>query len=227
MTNSIRKIDRSVKLKASQLHPNPWNPYANKSDRLQQAIGESIGEFDQIQDIVCRPHPDIAGAYQILDGEGRHRTFKSDDDVYAIVMHGLTDAQAKKVTIVMDETRATADKIELASLLADLSTEYIGNDLISGLPYLQDELDELIKLSEIDWDAFNSDYSPTDSSDREQSDNRSTSFSFTLKDSTLKNYESVKHMISGEVEFKKNPNEAIVQLIEYLTSDYLKPNSKL
>ena len=149
-----RKIDRSVLLKARQLHPNPWNPYANKPDRLQQAIGESIGEFSQIQDVVCRPHPEIEGEYQILDGEGRHRTFKPDDDVYAIVLHGLTDDQAKKVTIVMDETRATADKVQLSALLAELSENQDIEDLMMGLPYQESELSELIKLSDVDWDDY-------------------------------------------------------------------------
>ena len=149
-----RKIDRSVLLKARQLHPNPWNPYANKPDRLQQAIGESIGEFSQIQDVVCRPHPEIEGEYQILDGEGRHRTFKPNEDVYAIVLHGLTDDQAKKVTIVMDETRATADKIQLSALLAELSENQSVEDLMMGLPYQESELSELIKLSDVDWDDY-------------------------------------------------------------------------
>jgi len=149
-----RKIDRSVLLKAGQLHPNPWNPYADKPDRLQQAIGESIGEFSQIQDIVCRPHPEIKGEYQILDGEGRHRTFKPDEDVYAIVLHGLTDDQAQKVTIVMDETRATADKIKLSALLAGLNERQSIEALLIGLPYQESGLLELIELSNVDWDDY-------------------------------------------------------------------------
>ena len=149
-----RKIDRSVLLKARQLHPNPWNPYANKPDRLQQAIGESIGEFSQIQDVVCRPHPEIEGEYQILDGEGRHRTFKPDDDVYAIVMHDLTDDEAQKVTIVMDETRATADKVKLSALLAGMSANQSIENLLIGLPYQESGLLELIELSNVDWDDY-------------------------------------------------------------------------
>jgi len=161
-----RKIDRSVLLKAGQLHPNPWNPYANKPDRLQQAIGESIGEFSQIQDIVCRPHPEIEGEYQILDGEGRHRTFKPDEDVYAIVLHGLTDDQAKKVTIVMDETRATADKAQLSALLAELSENQSVEDLIVGLPYQESELSDLINSSAMGWDGDDG----SDGSDGEDTD---------------------------------------------------------
>ncbi|MGL5060897.1 MAG: DNA methyltransferase [Microcoleus sp.] len=148
-----RRIERSVKLKASQLLPNPWNPYRNKSDRLQEAIAESIGEFDQIQDIVCRPHPSIDGHYQILDGEGRHRTFDPDADVYVTIVHGLTDAQAKKVTIVMDETRATADPELLSSLLSELSEDYSIDDLVTGLPYDEDQLTEMIETGgAIDFD---------------------------------------------------------------------------
>ena len=161
-----RKIDRSVLLKARQLHPNPWNPYAGKSDRLQQAIGESIGEFSQIQDIVCRPHPEIKGEYQILDGEGRHRTFKPDEDIYAIVLHGLTDDQAKKVTIVMDETRAVADKVQLSALLAELSENQDIEDLMVGLPYQESELSDLINSSAMGWDGDDE----SDGSDGEDTD---------------------------------------------------------
>ena len=162
-----RKIDRSVLLKARQLHPNPWNPYANKPDRLQQAIGESIGEFSQIQDVVCRPHPEIKGEYQILDGEGRHRTFKPDEDVYAIVLHGLTDDQAQKVTIVMDETRATADKIKLSALLAGLSENQSIEKLLIGLPYQESGLLELIELSNVDWDDYGNGEEEFSASDNE------------------------------------------------------------
>ena len=144
MKKGLRKIERSVKIKAELLHPNPWNPYASKSDRLQAAIAESINEFDQIQDIVCRPHPEKPGEYQILDGEGRHRTFVDGDDVFVTVIHGLQDFEAKKITIVMDETRATADQEELSSLLAELSLDYSIEDLNMGLPYLPTELSDLI-----------------------------------------------------------------------------------
>ena len=155
-----RTIDRSIPIKAKLIHPNPWNPYANKSDRLQDAIAESIGEFDQIQDVVVRPHPDTKnnkGQYQILDGEGRHRTFHGDAEIFCTVIHGLTDAQAKKITIVMDETRASADQKELNALLAELSEDFSIDELVKGLPYEEDYLAELISMGDGDFSVFDGD----------------------------------------------------------------------
>jgi ParB family chromosome partitioning protein len=152
-----RTIERSVPIKASLIHPNPWNPYANKSDRLQDAIAESIGEFDQIQDVVVRPHPGRKNQFQILDGEGRHRTFHGSAEIFCTVIHGLTDAQAKKITIVMDETRASADQKELNALLAELSEDFSIDELVKGLPYEEDYLTELISMGDGDFSVFDGD----------------------------------------------------------------------
>ena len=149
-----RTITRSVPIKASLIHPNPWNPYAKKSDRLQDAIAESIGEFEQIQDLVVRPHPGRKNQYQILDGEGRHRTFHGSAEVFCTVIEGLTDAEAKKITIVMDETRASADQTELNALLAELAEDFSIDDLVKGLPYEEDYLAELISMGDGDFSVF-------------------------------------------------------------------------
>jgi hypothetical protein len=218
-----RQIDRSIKIKAGLIHPNPWNPYANKSDRLQQAIAESINEFDQIQDLVVRPHPEIEGEYQILDGEGRHRTFAPDQEIYATVIHGLTDGQAKKITIVMDETRATADKIELAGLLAELAEDDSIESLITGLPYDETALDELIKIADMDWDSFNSDFSQEDSSEGSGSndDEGWKTVYAKVPDSVMDILNQAKGLIEQDRTLNQKTEIAWGQVLECLAADYL------
>lgn len=219
-----RQIDRSVKIKAGLIHPNPWNPYANKSDRLQEAIAESINEFDQIQDLVVRPHPDIEGEYQILDGEGRHRTFNAEEEVYATILHGLTDGQAKKITIVMDETRATADKIELSALLADLANDTSIDDLISGLPYAQVELEDLIKMSTVDWEKFSTDFAPEESSEGRHDDNVEEGWKTVyakVPDSVFDLLGQVKGLVDQERSLHQKPEIAWGQVLEVMAAEYL------
>lgn len=216
-----RQIDRSVRIKAGLIHPNPWNPYANKSDRLQQAIAESINEFDQIQDLVVRPHPEIEGAYQILDGEGRHRTFNPDEEVYATVVHGLTDGQAKKITIVMDETRATADKIELAGLLAELAEDSSIEELLNGLPYNDSELQDLIKMSEVDWDNFSQDFEPKPEESGSGDDEGWRTVYAKVPVSVFDLLGQARSLVEQERRLHEKPEIAWGQVLECLTAEYL------
>lgn len=160
MTNY--KIERGVAIPKISLHPNPWNPNHMK-DRQREAVMESINTYGQVMELLVRPHPDIEGEYQIIDGE--HRFNALPEIVYCNIIHGLEEPDAKKLTIVMNETRGSADKVELAQLLADLN-DSLGADLINALPYQQVELDELIALAAVDWDQFEDSLS-VDTADQE------------------------------------------------------------
>lgn len=144
------KIDRGVLIPKTKIHPNPWNPN-HMTDREQAAIEESITTYGQVIELLVRPRPDIPDEFQIIDGEHRYNALPNE--VYCNVIYGLPDSEAKKLTIVMNETRGSADKIELAQLLSDLQSE-IGEDLGTGLPYSQEELDELVRLAGVEWDQF-------------------------------------------------------------------------
>jgi hypothetical protein len=154
MVKSKYKIDRAVPLNRSLLHPNEWNPN-RMGDRTQAAIAESINDYGQVAELLVRPHPEIPGEYQIIDGE--HRFNVLAETVYCNVIYDIPDEHAKKLTVIMDGTRGEFEKIELAKLLADIN-ESLGEDTLSALPYEQTELDELIKLSEVDWNSFEDDF---------------------------------------------------------------------
>lgn len=157
MTNSKYEIERGVAIKRDQLLPNEWNP--NKTtDRQQAAIGESLQTYGQVLELLVRPHPTEPDKFQIVDGEHRYNALS--ETVYVNVIHDLSEADAKKLTIVLNETRGKADKVELAQLLADIQVD-LGDDLMLGLPYDNGELEELIKLADVNWDNFQSDFDST------------------------------------------------------------------
>lgn len=146
------KIERGVPIPKRDIVPNPWNP--NKTTKRQQAaLSESLNEYGQVLEIVVRPSPTETGKYQIIDGE--HRYEELPDTVFANVIHGLPDADAKKLTVILNETRGAADKVELAQLLAEIDKELGGGEkAMAALPYDEQEYLELIKLAEHDWDNY-------------------------------------------------------------------------
>ena len=149
--NTDRKVEHSLKVLVSQLHANPWNPN-RMNERQSEALSESLEQFGQVAPIVVRPHPDMDNQYQIIDGE--HRFKKFDEFVYVNVLHGLSDGEAKKLTIILNETHGQSDRSDLAALLVEISNDLDGDlDMLKlGLPYLDDELPGLLSVGEFDWD---------------------------------------------------------------------------
>ena len=137
------------------VYPNPWNPN-RQSTRTEEATVESIGKFGMIDPITVRPHPDHEGKYQVIDGEHRQRacTTLGYKKIPVNILSNITDEQAKKLTIIANETRGYADNISLSELLGDLSKSMSVDDLLIGLPYYQKELDDLINLGSVEWDQF-------------------------------------------------------------------------
>ena len=211
------QIERSLLISKSLLDPNPWNPNKTKP-RQQQAIAESLATYSQILDIIVRP---IGDRYQIIDGE--HRYDELTDEVYVTVLHGLSDADAKKLTIVLNETRGEADKIELAQLLANLSEELEGDELLNALPYEQSELDELVKLAQVDWDNFNNteEEEPDFKGESDPTQDDFVKIVLVLPKDAFPIAEQAKELISQERELNKNKEIAWGQVFESLAADYI------
>jgi len=163
------KILAKLDVKIDQLHPNPWNPNA-QTERVQEATKESINAFGFIDPVTVRPHPEIKDAYEIIDGEHRWRAAKDFGlDEVAINVVDVNENGAKQLTIILNETRGESDKVDLAVLLAKLA-EDLGDDLIIGLPYTDDELDGLLKLADFNFEQF----APRDDPDPDPFDEWST-----------------------------------------------------
>lgn len=213
------KIERGVLIPKDKLHPNPWNPNHMKP-RQQEAVSESIKHYGQVMELLVRPHPEIEEEYQIIDGEHRYNILPAE--VYCNVIHGLPDAEAKKLTIVMNETRGSADKIELAQLLSEIKDD-LGDDLGLALPYEENELEELIKLSEVDWDQFDEDVDdPFEENAEGDGDTGWNTITIKISDEAMDVVKQAKDLIEEAMDNKVK--DAPIQwglILEYLAADYL------
>lgn len=145
------------------IKPNPWNPN-RQTDRQFEAEMESIKDNGFISPIIVRK---IDENFEIVDGEHRWKAMGliieegdlsndklapmiKDRKIPAVILE-IPDSQAKKLTIIMNETRGKPNIADLGSLLNDLERE-LGEDLITGLPYSQQHLEELISIGDFNWD---------------------------------------------------------------------------
>lgn len=140
----------------SKLHPNPWNP--NKMDtRTYDAAVESIQTFGFVDPLTVRPHPDLDGEYQIIDGFHRWKAtgdLKGHDVTVDVISLPIDEPAAKKLTIILNETRGEADPVLLGTLLKDLTDSFSEEELRKGLRYDDAELAHLLSLADVDWNAF-------------------------------------------------------------------------
>lgn len=148
--------------------PNEWNPN-KQTDRAFEAEIESLNDHGFVMPVTVRVHPEKSGHYQIIDGyhrwlaidemlKGKHNPSDKLTEILEVkkipcVILDVSEQDAKKLTIILNETRGRAELGELGILLESL-TEDFGDDLIRGLPYNEGQLNDLLSLGQFDWDSL-------------------------------------------------------------------------
>lgn len=218
------RIERSVLISKNDLHPNPWNPNRT-SERVQEAIKESVTEYGQVLELLVRPHPEIEGEYQILDGEHRYNVLP--ENVYCNVIHDVPESHARKLTVIMNETRGEADKIALAQLLAEVSQELDPEELLKALPYDAGELNELVKLAEVDWDQFDDSVEDTTEEENEPDQELELESFMALVDvQTMELLNQAKALVSENQTLSKDYRIAWGEVLSGIVNDYLATGTK-
>lgn len=151
-----------TELPIGEVYPNKWNPN-RQNERQFQAEVESILTYGFLAPILVRP---IKQGWEILDGEHRHRAMEtiiaqnlkgegelthltSKKLIPAMVIE-IDDVQAKKLTIIMNETRGEAELGELSKLLESIQAE-LGDETLIGMPYTDQQLADLLSLGNTEW----------------------------------------------------------------------------
>lgn len=199
-----------------RIHENPWNPN-QQSDEAFAAEIASIQRFGFIDPITVRKHPDKRGSFQIIDGAHRYRALNEigwKDDVPVVVID-VSDAEAKALTVVLNETRGAPDKTDLANLLSELRK--VDDELLAVLPYTEAEFDELLASVDIDFAPGGAGDSPR----LDQTDNAEfVTLTFTIpKDDepTVREALATAQSIMGEVDSNVNGHALVAVCAHHLT----------
>lgn len=148
-----------------KVEPNPWNPNVQNEQQFKAEV-ESIAANGFLAPILVR---ELNDTFQIIDGEHRlkalkaikERNLEGKRNVPDLVKNGtipaividVDDANAKKLTIIMNETRGRADFAKLGALLAEIKIE-LPDEIGIGMPYTETQLNELMEMSAFNWEAL-------------------------------------------------------------------------
>lgn len=139
-------------LPIEQVHPNPWNP--NQVDpKMMRKLRRQIERNGFDDPIICRPHPELPGEWQIVDGFHRWTILKEMGATHIPATVGAyTDQQAKLKTINANYMRGNAVPIKLAALVHELNKELTLDDLEAALPFDRPELTDALELLKLPGD---------------------------------------------------------------------------
>jgi hypothetical protein len=114
---------------------------------------ESIKEYGFVDPLtVYAPEGYLLGHYVIIDGEHRYDIGIDEftmTEFPCVVVEGISDQEAKKLTVVLNELHGQADPIKLGDLLTDLVTDNGIEDLLVALPFTKDVVASFLDLPDL------------------------------------------------------------------------------
>ena len=226
--------------------PNSYNPNVMPA-RVYQAELESIAHFGFIDPVTVR---EVSEGLSIVDGEHRWRAFrelrelwmagaleKFHDDLLpmfeantlpVVNLGVLSDTDAKKLTVILNETRGRANTVDLAALLAEIGQDTGAEELRVGLPYSDAELSDLLQLAGYDWNATASTAPQEGTSDQDEttSTEEFRSFTATLPEAAFAVYtdaiEKVKQKLAEDgLHLPEDGPLLHGQVVELLAAEFL------
>ncbi len=137
----------------SRLRKAPWN-YKTNNHTLTAKLARNIERNGQVENLVVRNLPD--GSLEIVNGNHRFDALEALGKEYAWVLNlgDITEIQAKRVAIELNETHFANDETVLAHRLRELMKDFSLEDLTATLPYDEAELKATMDTLSLDWTSF-------------------------------------------------------------------------
>lgn len=133
-----------------------WN-YKTEDLNKQEKLKENIKRNGQIENIIVRELE--TGFFEVVNGNHRLSVLKAlnIEKAYSYNLGKISQAQAIRIAIETNETKFDTDSIALAERVKELTEEFDLKDLVNTLPYSEIEIDNFSKLTDFDWEQYETD----------------------------------------------------------------------
>jgi len=142
-----------IEIPTEKLVKADWN-YKTEDPNKQEKLKENIKRNGQIENIIIRELE--TGFYEVVNGNHRLSVLKAlnIEKAYSYNLGKISQAQAIRIAIETNETKFDTDSIALAERVKELTEEFDLKDLINTLPYSETEIDNFSKLTDFDWNMY-------------------------------------------------------------------------
>ncbi len=188
------------------VRPNNWNP-KDKQTEEYEIIKRGIKLKGLRLPIIVRENK----GYEIIDGEQRWRICKELGYKKIIIYNEgqVSDKEARELTIWYEQ-HVPFNEVNLAKLITDMNTDY-GN---LEVPFTDEAIKDMEKLTKFDWDAFKATKTP-------DTNNELKTLSVTM---TSEQYDIIQRAMNNIKEKAKPTEISDGRALELLAGDYLGGN---
>jgi len=129
-----------------------WN-YKDDDEERESELHESLKRWGQVESIVIRP---LGKKFEIVNGNHRLDPMTSLDMKIAHCYNTgkVSEAKARELAIVLNETRFPTDQLKLAKVIDTILKEQPIEELIKIVPWNMEEILALRSLVDVDWKKF-------------------------------------------------------------------------
>jgi len=141
-------------IKTSLLNKAEWN-YKEEDAEMADKLTENIKRNGILQVSVLYEEED--GRLVVLDGNHRLDSYYrlNIQEVPCVNLGKITLAEAKRISVELNETKFENDVFKLAQTIKDIGEEFSIDDMVKTLGFSKDELESLATIDEVDFEELN------------------------------------------------------------------------
>lgn len=146
--------ERVLRVPLDQLHAHPSNPNRMSEERLE-TLARNIKREGRYPPLIARPHPELPGDWQLLDGHQRTDVLRGLGHTEAIVFPWECDDETALVLLgTLNRLEGEDVPARRAELLAELTALMPTDELAALLPENAAAIEETLALLDLDTDAL-------------------------------------------------------------------------
>jgi len=146
------RLDRMVEIPVDRLRKAPWN-YKDDDEFKASQLAANLQRNGQLLNLIVRHTPD--GLFEVIDGNHRLDAVLLNKwaSVICYDLGEISERQAKRIAIEINETRFPTNLIGIAKVIEDLKAEFSLEDMLSTFPYKREELEAFGEMVRFDWNS--------------------------------------------------------------------------
>lgn len=215
-------IEQTIKtLKLSQLDDDIRN--SNRCDtKTLEKLKNNIAASGYYPPLIVRPHPEQDERYIVIDGHHRKKVLEDlgHTDVLVQVLQ-VSEEETMKLLLTLNRLRGEDNPYKRAELISELSEYFDHDDLTNFIPESEGEIQELLKLLDLEEDEMNQEL---DRILKEETEGLPVILNFVVSVDEKTLIQSVLNAFQPEGD--KNPSTGLIKLCEnHLSNAKLKDES--
>lgn len=157
---TIVNIEKFQLLDIKLLKKAAWN-YKKEDPELTKKLVENMRKNGQVENILVREIPEDE-CFEIVNGNHRFDALLELGASKAVVydLGPISLLEAQRLAVETNETKFETDQVKLSALIEEMMAGFKMDDLVSTMPYTEQQLKGFADMAKFDWSKFDQGKAP-------------------------------------------------------------------